>query len=166
MAPRFAADARTGEQYLEAAYCSLMILNGKTCVCSRVCSPDGIHIHRQQTELHCLALKVIAQEALVVHRCAVGNWRLMVKLKGIYGLRWCGFLRDCKGCRKNAPQPGLPARCTTRLHHSSHANVVRIDGNNLHHVTVLVRGCVHTEGTVEATVVMGAYHNVSRLSDF
>ena len=81
----------------------------------------------------------------------------MVKLNGIYDIRWCGFLRDRKGCRENALQPGLPVRCTAGLHHSSHTNMVWIGGNNFHHITVLIHGCIYTEGAVG----MSAYHNVS-----
>ena len=82
----------------------------------------------------------------------------MVKLNGIYNLRWCGFLWDCKGCRENALQPGLSVRRTAGLHHSPYANMVVIDGNHFYHVAVLIYCCIDTEGTVD----VGAYNNVSR----
>ena len=79
----------------------------------------------------------------------------MVKLDGIYNLRWCDFLCDCKGCRENALQLGLSVRRTAGLHHSSYSNMVC---NHFYHVVVLIHGSIGAEGTVG----VGAYHDISR----
>ena len=54
----------------------------------------------------------------------------------------------CKRFREVALQPSPPVRCTAKLHHSSCANMVGIDGNRFHHVAALIHGHIDTEGAV------------------
>ena len=51
IAKRFAADTGTDEQSLEAAH-FIMILSRKACMDLWACNRDGVHMCRQQTELH------------------------------------------------------------------------------------------------------------------